>query len=80
MNYTCIYISDLDSFGYKTFWMVHLGSCQIFIPKGLQLSGLKIAQNHHILTNLYNINCTFMKRTDLLSVKTFEIDPNYEPN
>lgn len=21
-----------------------------------------------------------MKRTDLLSVKTFEIDPNYEPN
>ena len=46
-----------------------------------KLLGLKNAQNHHILTKcpkwayFWRISCTLMKRTDIFSIYTFEIDP-----
>ena len=47
----------------------------------LKLLGVKIEQIYHILTKcpkmglLWRILCTFMKKTDFFSIRSFEIDP-----
>ena len=73
-------ISDFDSFGHKTFWMVHCRWWPNFYSYRLKAFGSENCPKSSCFDKIWNIKCTLMKRTDLLSVKTLVIYPFEKPN
>ena len=67
-------ISKLESFGYPTFWIVGgQGVSKAFRSENCTKSSYFDKMSKMGL--LWRILCTFMKRTDLFSMRTFEINP-----